>query len=384
MWAGLLAGAALMALSAAGAASQQPRLAPAAGGAVVRVVQVSGEVRWRAAAGGQWQALRVGMQLSPGDWVRTGPDDAFAELVYIGEAARLWVEPGTLLQIGAGYQALARVRSEERGLPAFRAAFLQAGRLWVRVVSGLSRLWRFEVQTPTAVAGVRGTLFRLEVTPAGETWLYVREGAVELRTPRLRVLVREGESAGTTPTGRAPREFVEESEAEAARLGWEEHEGDDELERESERERLAWLRWLQEELEDDLLEDESLRRALLEQARSARDAARSGLVEWLLGLEKAAAAAAQQDQEPTSGDDEGDSSQQGQGRPQQGAEHDEHSDSKGPDSGSGSDAGHPDDSEPDEPADDDEGTPGHHEGEPNGSDDEAGGPSHDGRQGWWR
>lgn len=309
------------------------------------MVRVSGEVSWRAASGTDWRPLGVGAELRSGDWVRTGLSGSFAELVYIGEAARLFVEADTLLQIGGAYQTLVRVGRDRGELPAFRAAFLQVGRLWVQVVAGLSRLWRFEVQTPTAVAGVRGTLFRLEVTPAGDTRLYVRQGVVELRTARLRVLVRERQGAATTRTGQAPQGFTEESEAGAERLGWEDGQEDEALERESEPQRLAWLRWLQGELEDELLEDDALRRAVLEQARAARDAGRSGLVEWLLRLEKLAEVSEDEAQAETaepeaekSSDDEGadtpDESEGGPGEEADGADH-------GPNGRNGYEAGRP-------------------------------------------
>lgn len=345
----------------------------------MRVVRVSGEVSWRPAAAAHWRPLGVGAQLGAGDWVRTDSPDSFAELVYIGEAARLWVEAGTLLQIGGAYQALAQVQTERGGLPAFRAAFLRAGRLWVRVVSGLSRLWRFEVHTPTAVAGVRGTLFRLEVTPAGDTWLYVREGAVEFRTARLRVLVKEREAAGTASTGLAPREFTEQSEAGAAQLGGEDRQDDEELERQSEPERLAWLRWLQDELEDELLEDDDLRRALLEEARAARDADRSGLVEWLLGLEKAATTSDDAERAGVDGQQQSSPPEQPGSKAHDDEQHeqeatDEPSYPEGSDSGSGSDTEHPDDS-----ADDDEKTDGNKGGAANGADEGEGRRSRAGR-----
>lgn len=379
--AGLQAAAALLAVLVAGprVAPRDVLPAPTAGGPVVRVVRVSGEVSWRPAAAAHWRPLGVGAQLGAGDWVRTDSPDSFAELVYIGEAARLWVEAGTLLQIGGAYQALAQVQTERGGLPAFRAAFLRAGRLWVRVVSGLSRLWRFEVHTPTAVAGVRGTLFRLEVTPAGDTWLYVREGAVEFRTARLRVLVKEREAAGTASTGLAPREFTEQSEAGAAQLGGEDRQDDEELERQSEPERLAWLRWLQDELEDELLEDDDLRRALLEEARAARDADRSGLVEWLLGLEKAATTSDDAERAGVDGQQQSSPPEQPGSKAHDDEQHeqeatDEPSYPEGSDSGSGSDTEHPDDS-----ADDDEKTDGNKGGAANGADEGEGRRSRAGR-----
>lgn len=193
----------------------------------VRVVKVAGVARWAPEEEGPWRPLSVGMVLRSGDWVRTGPPGSLVELVYEAQASRLLVESETLLQIGGAYRSLARgVSGEggplgEQGLPAFRAAFVRLGSVWAQVASGVARLMRFEIETPTAVAGVRGTLFRLRVTPSGATWLYVREGIVELRSDGAVHVVGPGgaASAGGPEGQEGLRRFIEESQATLEWLG---------------------------------------------------------------------------------------------------------------------------------------------------------------------
>ncbi len=57
---------------------------------------------------------------------------------------------------------------------------LTIGRVWVYVVNSLKRLRPFSITTPTAIAGVRGTTFSLEVFGNGDTLLSVNTGVVEL------------------------------------------------------------------------------------------------------------------------------------------------------------------------------------------------------------
>lgn len=259
----------------------------ATGSAVVRAVRVHGDVMWRPGGDPVWRALRAGSELAPGDWVRTG-EGSFAELVYLDEAARILVEANTLLQIGGGYRTLVQVAAVRGDLPGYEAALLQVGSIWAQVVSGLSRLWRFEVRTPTAVAGVRGTVFRLQVGLRGETRLYVREGVVELRTARTRRLVSAGEGAGDD--GQRLDQFIEESRA-GGPEGWGNQQDEEELVGTSDAQRLAWLKRVEEAFEDDLLEDDRLRAGLLEQALAAKDSQRSGLAAWLQELDARARSA---------------------------------------------------------------------------------------------
>lgn len=118
--------------------------------------------------GGEAHALAEGARLREGDRVETGPD------------GRVEVElaTGTLVRIGPGSRV--ELREAAPGGTAFRARLL-LGNLWARVhklVAGE----RFEVETENAVAGVRGTEFRVEAGGSGkEDLLRVYEGAVECK-----------------------------------------------------------------------------------------------------------------------------------------------------------------------------------------------------------
>ena len=79
---------------------------------------------------------------------------------------------------------------------------LDLGRVWIRVLKVLSHKSKFEVLTPTATAGVRGTVFSVAVTPQGQTLVSVKEGAVALDADGKQELVEKGKmsaAAGAAP-----------------------------------------------------------------------------------------------------------------------------------------------------------------------------------------
>ncbi|BAS26962.1 FecR family protein [Limnochorda pilosa] len=285
-----------------GVAAQEP---------VAAVVWASGEAQWRAAGSGTWMPLTAGLPLAPGDQVRTGTTGR-AELAYRAEAARLWIEPDTHVTVGGAYRTAVVVATAGHvrlpgDLPPFRAAFVRLGAVWAELRSGLSRLWRFEVETPTAVAGVRGTRFRLSVAPTGETRLYVAHGVVELRSRARRVLVAAGavanaraEGERTGPVPGDPDDGLpgwdddlwegDPADAEDFREEGEAHEPDfrsdlDDLREESEDDRFRWIADLRPLVEEDLAQNHELRRQLIEEVQGAEDGERSGLLAWLLALD---------------------------------------------------------------------------------------------------
>ena len=64
----------------------------------------------------------------------------------------------------------------------FYRLFLWLGRLWLNVRKGLKNI-DFRVETPAAVAGVRGTFFTVAVDAKGVTWVGVAEGRVAVSRP---------------------------------------------------------------------------------------------------------------------------------------------------------------------------------------------------------
>jgi hypothetical protein len=78
---------------------------------------------------------------------------------------------------------------------------LDRGRVWIRVLKVLSQKSKFEIVTPTATAGVRGTVFSVAVSPEGKTTVSVVEGAVALDAGGKQSLVEKGHMSTASTTG---------------------------------------------------------------------------------------------------------------------------------------------------------------------------------------
>lgn len=155
---------------------------------VAVISEVSGFVELRRAGSSAWREAGEGVELFPGDELRTGTS-AWAELSFDEDAfARLEAE-SHIVVTGPMLLSDAAVDS---GTATLR---MQVGRLWVRVVQRIERWVNFSVETPHAVAGVRGTVFYIEVADAEDmTVVGVREGSVAVATARTEVLVESGQA----------------------------------------------------------------------------------------------------------------------------------------------------------------------------------------------
>ena len=126
-----------------------------------------------------WNEAARGQRLTDRSWVRTGPDGR-ATLVQ-GDHIVI-VDPGTEIRL---------ISSPERGIPT--RVQQHSGSATYRIRKGHRR--KFQVITPYLVAGVKGTVFRVEVTDTFAD-VDVSEGVVEVwsRDDEDPVDVREGES----------------------------------------------------------------------------------------------------------------------------------------------------------------------------------------------
>ncbi len=115
-----------------------------------------------------WKELKEDQDLNKGDIIRTD-DDGVLELVFNDN---IYVEVDNNSQIVIGEN---EIIDQERT----SSIILNSGRVWAKVKKIYQELTNFEVITPTAVAGVRGTLFSV-YTNGEETTLSVKEGAVDL------------------------------------------------------------------------------------------------------------------------------------------------------------------------------------------------------------
>lgn len=117
----------------------------------------------------KWQQLTVKDKLKTGDVIRTGSEGNLefffdnGTFLKIGEETQFEIGEGKITELGKAY-----------------SLHLKAGRIWAKVKGAWKELTKFEVVTPSAVAGVKGTLFSVSVEK-DRTIVSVQEGQIEVR-----------------------------------------------------------------------------------------------------------------------------------------------------------------------------------------------------------
>ncbi len=105
--------------------------------------------------GGEWLAAKDGMIILPGDEVKTARNNSVEVLMDGGKVGRVEVKEGSLFRIQKAETD--SVTGDKRTL-----LDLAMGKILVKV-EALKGNSRFEVRTPTALTGVRGTVFEVTV-----------------------------------------------------------------------------------------------------------------------------------------------------------------------------------------------------------------------------
>ena len=129
--------------------------------AVVGRVEVQGK--------GAFRPLAERDFVRTGDTVRTARDGA-AEFLWAG-GTRWKVMPNTIIKVKKATTSSQKAETSQLEM--------SQGKVFVRIAKDLSPSSRFEIQTPTALASVRGTIFSIEVRGA-QTQVRVWKGEVTL------------------------------------------------------------------------------------------------------------------------------------------------------------------------------------------------------------
>ena len=156
------------------------------------VLDVQGTGERRVAAAESWLAARPRDELAAGHLVRTGPVSRMALL--FADETQLRLNQNTLLEI----KALGGTRAQPTTLR------LAQGRAWSQsrnIPDGL------RLETPAAVAAVRGTDWEIEVGGDGRALLVVFSGAVDYFNDLGSLTILAGESA-VAEVGKAPVRIV--------------------------------------------------------------------------------------------------------------------------------------------------------------------------------
>jgi len=112
-----------------------------------------------------------------------------------------WAD-GTRLEAGAETTlTVLRCQLNKRTSASLRLFKLDVGRILVHVIQALSASSKFEVRTPTATAGVRGTEFAVKVASDGSTEVLVYEGNVAVGSGGKSLGVGQGHAVSVNGTG---------------------------------------------------------------------------------------------------------------------------------------------------------------------------------------
>lgn len=158
--------------------------------AVVRITR--GEVMVRARKHTDFQAIGDAERLFAGDTVRTG-SDGHLRLEWI-DGTRLSVDPNTELTI-------LKCRMNKLNDAETSVFKLDTGGIWIRIIKVLNQKSKFEVRTPTATAGVRGTVFSVRVDEQGQTEVSVFEGSVAVNSEDVSETIGERNVARVQESG---------------------------------------------------------------------------------------------------------------------------------------------------------------------------------------
>ncbi|WP_196426913.1 FecR domain-containing protein [Paenibacillus validus] len=160
-----------MVLSLLSSAFAEPASAKSVRSAVV--VEVSGDVTYTKSGGSRSNTVYQDLTLNQGDTISTGPG---------ASAVLRIVDRNDELTIGENAEVYISELMEDGGAKKSKVK-AWAGSMWSKVKSLVSSEDEFEVETPTAVMGVRGTQFFIYTNPlTGRTTMLVAAGVVRATT----------------------------------------------------------------------------------------------------------------------------------------------------------------------------------------------------------
>jgi hypothetical protein len=152
--------------------------------------QVNGVVEVMPAGSEAWRQASVGERVEAGDRIRTGSLSA-ATLTFF-DRSKTDLEAETEITV-------AQMSSRRDGRGKVIVLHQSLGRTFNRVKRRPDVASRFEIETPTAVTVVRGTVFVVDVTPHGTTHVTVGEGLVEVTAQEMTVAVLAGQKTTVQP-----------------------------------------------------------------------------------------------------------------------------------------------------------------------------------------
>lgn len=190
----LLLGGAAAAIVGMAAVAAFLLLGAAAGGFATGTVLsiIAGDVHIRQTGQLAFAPARDGMTLQAGDQVRTA-ESGYASITFF-DGSSVTLEPGTEVNLSS----MVHGRPGQASATAIALQQL-SGVVWTRVAPMASAASRFQLETPAAVAVVRGTLLLTEVAEGGATTFRCYEGVASVRALNQEVELVAGTRLAVEP-----------------------------------------------------------------------------------------------------------------------------------------------------------------------------------------
>lgn len=154
--------------------------------------KLQGEVEVQHGGKGSFAPLSASSFIKTGDVVRSGRNGV-AEFKWL-DGTRWKIMPNTQITVKKAISNVIQ-KSQTSELE------LTRGKVFIRIMRELSHASKFEVETPTAVAAVRGTIFSVEVLN-GKTQVAVFKGHVQVTSgPTHAAMINPGQAAVSTQLG---------------------------------------------------------------------------------------------------------------------------------------------------------------------------------------
>ncbi len=130
---------------------------------IARITRIEGAASILKVGSAEWRDAKPSMPLSAGDQVYTR-EESFAEIRYaVGTIVRM--DEKTKITLEASSEKIVKTRSG-------------VGDIWVNMKKLMSRGGEFRISTPTAVAAIRGTVFRMSSDADSTSMVSVYDGTV--------------------------------------------------------------------------------------------------------------------------------------------------------------------------------------------------------------
>jgi hypothetical protein len=139
---------------------------------VAKVIQLDGTVQIQKGEGASYARAYLGSEMLPEYLIKTGPDSRTK--VQIGERAVISIEANSVVRIRD------LKRDQATGQENTRIEF-KGGKSMVNITKKLAAQDSFDVMTPSAVAGVRGTEFLIDTENPEASKIAVTKGSVAVR-----------------------------------------------------------------------------------------------------------------------------------------------------------------------------------------------------------